>query len=133
MKAVLLMTACLILAVAAWGQDEGEYQKWMQTAGATVGSLQGSLKAKNGEAATADARNLDTVFNEVYGFWEKKKVDDAVEFARHARDGFQRIAEQAAAGQFDQASATFEETAANCGGCHGAHREKAPDGSFKIK
>jgi cytochrome c556 len=133
MKRVLLMTACLMLAVVAWSRDEGEYQKWMQTAGATVGSLQKNLKAKNGEAAAADAHKLHMVFDEVHGFWEKKNVDDGMKFAMGARDGFHKIAEQASAGQFDEASATFKETTANCGGCHSAHREKAADGSFKIK
>ena len=37
-------------------------------------------------------------------------------------------------GKFDDASAAAKQTAqVNCGGCHMAHREKAADGSFKIK
>ena len=133
MKSFLLIAACLTLCVAAWSQDASEHQKWMQTAGATCGSLGKNLKAGNAEAAAADARKLHDVFDHVHGFWVAKHSDDGETFAKNARDGFGKIAEQASANKIDDASATFKETTANCGGCHGAHRDKAADGSFKIK
>jgi hypothetical protein len=133
MKRALLVTACLMLTVVAWSQDEDKYKEWMQTAGATVGSLQKNLKARNGEAASADAHKLHMVFGEVHGFWQKKNVDDAMKFAMDASEGFHKVAEQASAGHFDEASATLKATTASCGGCHSAHREKTADGSFKIK
>jgi mono/diheme cytochrome c family protein len=105
----------------------------MKTAGATSGSLRKNLDAKNGEAASADAKKLQEVFEQVHDFWHKKNVDDAMRFAMGARDGFGEVAEQASAGKFDDASATLKKTTANCGGCHAAHREKAADGSWKIK
>lgn len=133
MKRSLLIAACLTLCVAAWSQDASEHQKWMQAAGGTCGSLSKNLKAGNGEAAAADARKLHDVFDQVHGFWAARHSDDGIMFAMHARDGFGKIADQASAGKLDDASATFKETTANCGGCHSAHREKAADGSFKIK
>jgi len=133
MKRILLIAACLVVAVAAWSQEEQEYQKWMQTAGATVGSLKKNLDAKNGGAAAEDAQKLQGVFDQVHAFWMKKNVDDGMKFAMSARGGFDKIAQQASAGKFDEATATFKVTTANCGGCHSAHREKAADGSFRIK
>jgi hypothetical protein len=133
MKRYLLIAACLTLCMAAWGQDEGEFHNWMKAAAATCGSLNKNLKAGSGEAAAADAHKLHDEFDEMHGFWEKKHMDDAAKFALQARDGLGKIAEQASAGKLDDASATFKETTANCGGCHSAHREKAADGSFKIK
>jgi hypothetical protein len=50
-----------------------------------------------------------------------------------AENGFKEVAQLAAAGKFDEASAALMKTQANCGGCHMAHREKAADGSWKIK
>jgi mono/diheme cytochrome c family protein len=35
--------------------------------------------------------------------------------------------------KFDDATAALKTAQASCGGCHMAHREKAADGSFKIK
>ena len=134
MKRILLFTTCLTaLGLMALAQDEGDYQKWMKTVGATSGSLRKNLEAKNGEAASADAKKLQEVFEQVHGYWQKKNVDDAMKFAMDARDGYREVAEQASAGKFDEASATLKKTSATCGGCHMAHREKATDGSWKIK
>ena len=119
--------------MAAWSQDASKFQKQMQAAGATCGSLSKNLKAGNGEAAAADAHQLHDAFEKMRGFWMKKHMDDAARFAMQARDGFGKIAEQASAGKLEDASATFKETTANCGSCHSAHREKAADGSFTIK
>ena len=109
-----------------------DYQKWMKDIGSTCGSLKKNLDAKNGEAA-ADAKKLHSDFAQVHMFFEKNHSDDAMKFAMAASEGFDKIAVQASAGKFDEATATFKATTANCGGCHGAHREKAADGSFKIK
>ena len=133
MKHVLLSTVCLAaLAVTALAQDEMDFQKLMKTVGATSGSLRKNLEAKNGDAASADAKKLQEVFGQVHDFWQKKNTDDAMKFAMNARDGYREIAEEASAGKFDEASATLKKTSANCGGCHAAHREKGADG-FKIK
>lgn len=96
MKRILLFTTCLTaLGLMALAQDEGDYQKWMKTVGATSGSLRKNLEAKNGEAASADAKKLQEVFEQVHGYWQKKNVDDAMKFAMDARDGYREVAEQA--------------------------------------
>ena len=133
MKRTMFITICLLVAVAAWSQSDADFQKWMKSIGATCGSLKKNLDARSGEAAAADAHKLHTAFQEVHSFFQKKNSEDAVKFAMGASDGFDKIAAQASAGKFDEASATFKETTANCGGCHSAHREKASDGSFRIK
>jgi hypothetical protein len=131
-RILLLFTACLTaLTVAVLARDEADYQKWMKTIGATSGSLRKNLDAKNGEAASADAKKLQETFEHVHDFWQKKNVDDATKFAMNARDGFREVAEQASAGKFEDASATLKKTSANCGGCHKVHREKVADG-WKI-
>ena len=134
LKRILLFAAGVtVFAVALLAQDEADYQKWMKTVGTTSGSLRKNLDAKNGEAASADARKLQEVFDQVHDFWHKKNVDDAMKLAMDARDRFGEVAGQASAGKFDEASATFKKATADCGACHTAHREKAADGSWKIK
>ena len=134
MKRTLLFTTCLTaLAIAVLAQSEADYQARMKTVGATSGSLRKNLDAKNGEAASADAKKLNEVFQQVHDFWHKKNADDAMMFAMTARDGYREVAEQAAGGKFDDASATLRKVTASCGGCHTAHGEKAVDGSWKMK
>ena len=134
MKRILLFSACFTaLAVGVFAQADGDYQAWMKTIGGAMGSLRKNLDAKNGQAASADAKSIEDAFAKVHDFWQKKNVDDAMKFAMDARDGFREVAEQASAGKFEDASATLKKASANCGGCHTAHREKAADGSWKIK
>ena len=133
MKRAVIITICMFVAGAAWSQSDANFQTWMKSIGATRGSLKKNLDAKSGEAAAADAHKLHAAFQDVHSFFQKKNSEDAMKFAMGAGDGFDKIAAQASAGKFDEASATFKATTANCGGCHSAHREKGADGSFQIK
>jgi len=58
---------------------------------------------------------------------------DAMKFAMDAGNGFREVAEHSSAGEFEDASASLEKVLTTCAGCHTAHREKAEDGSWKIK
>ena len=134
MKRSLYLTACFAgLVLTVCGQDEADYQKWMKTVGATSGSLRKNLDANNGDAASADAKKLQEVFEQVHMFWHKKNVNDAMTFAMDASADFRDVASQAASGKFDDAAATLKKATVTCGDCHAAHREKAADGSWKIK
>ena len=133
MKRAMSLAACLIVfGMTALTQEEADYQKWMKTTGATAGTLRKNLDAKNSEGATADAKKLQETFQQVHDFWQKKGVNDAMQFAMDASSGFKEVGELASAGKFEDASAALKKTMANCAGCHKVHREKTTDG-FKIK
>lgn len=133
MKRILLLTVGLTaLAVTVVAQGEAEYQTWMKTVGATSGSLRKNLTAKDAAAASADAKKLQDVFVKVHDYWHPKS-DDAMMSAADASAGFRDVAALASAGKFDEASAALQKASATCGACHAAHREKAADGSWKIK
>ena len=134
MKRILILAACLLgLGVAAWAQVDADYQSFMKSNGAAVASLRKNLDAKAGDAAAADAKTLQDNFAKVYAYWQKKNVSDAMKFAMDGRDAFTQVADLASAGKFDDASAAMKTGQATCAGCHMAHREKAPDGSFTMK
>src|SRR5262245_32499597 len=134
MKCALSFASCLIaFGMTALAQDDADYQRWMKTTGATAGSLRKNLEAKNGEGAATDAKKLQETFQQVHEFWQKKGVDDAMKFALAAKSGFKEVGELASGGKFDDATAALKKTMGTCAGCHNAHREKASDGSFKIK
>ena len=134
MKRTLLPIAGLAaFAVSVFGQGDADYSSWMKTAGATSGSLRKNLDAKNKDAAVADARKLQETFKQVHDYWHKKNVEDAMKLAMDAESGFMDVADQAAAGKFEDATASLRKASATCGGCHTAHRERGADGSWKIK
>jgi len=121
------LSAGLLLA-----QSDSDYQGWMKTVGATNGSLQKNIAAKDGAAASADAAKLADTFKQVASYWEAHSAPDAVGFAKGAQSGFEMVGKDAAAGDFDKAAADAKAVGRNCGGCHMAHREKT-DAGFKIK
>jgi hypothetical protein len=130
---LIAVVGLLCVSVALWAQDDAEYQNWMKSNGATVASLRKNLDAKSGDAAAADAKKLQDNFAQISAYWQKKNVSDAAKFSMDAQNGFKDVAQLAAAGKFDEASASTMKAQANCAGCHMAHREKAADGSWKMK
>jgi cytochrome c556 len=113
-------------------QSDSDYQGWMKTIGATNGSMQKSIAAKDGAATSADAAKLADTFKEVASYWEAHSAPDAVGFAKGAQNVAEMVGKDAAAGDFDKAAADAKTMGRNCGGCHMAHREKTEAG-FKIK
>jgi cytochrome c556 len=134
MRKVLLIASALFLSAGLLAQDdEKEFQGWMKTTGATMGSLRKNLEAKNGEAAAADAKTLQEVFAKVHDFWMKKKIESATKFATTAQNGFKVVGQLASSGKFDEAAAEMKSTVATCAGCHNGFREKKEDGTYRIK
>ncbi len=121
------LSAGLLLA-----QSDSNFAAWMKTVGATNGSLQKNIAAKDGAAASADAMKLADTFKTVASYWEAKSAPDAVGFAKTAQSGYEMVGKDAMAGDFDKAAADAKAIGRNCGGCHMAHREKT-DAGFKIK
>ena len=135
MKAALgLMMMCtLLLGAAVWAQTMDEYSGWMKSNATGVADLNKNLAAKAGDAAVMDTKMLQENMAKVLIYWQRKDISDGVRFAQDTEYGFRDVGLLASQGKFDEASAALKKTQANCAGCHMAHREKAPDGSFKIK
>lgn len=130
--ALLLAATTTLFVIGAFAQSDADYQTWMKTIGATMGSMNKKIAAKDAGAAS-DADKLESTFKEVEGFWKQRGgADDAVTFAMKARTAAADVAKAANAGNWDEAAAQAKSLQSNCGGCHRAHREGSP-GAFKIK
>jgi len=134
MRRSLFLTLCLLVfCVLVAAQEEAEYEELMETTNQMMGSLALNIQGKDGTAAREDSKTLDRLFAQIYAFFEKKNVTDAMQFAKNAAVGFREAGDLASAGKFQEALAKFHATRSNCDGCHEAHRERAADGSWKIK
>jgi hypothetical protein len=80
----LLLGSCFALGFAAPAQDEKEFESWMKTTQATVGSLRKNVEAKSNDAVAQDAEKLAEIFKKVEGFWQARHVDDAVKWSQQA-------------------------------------------------
>jgi len=127
-----IVIAGALAALSLMAQDDAKLVSLMKSVGPTCSGVGKKLQAKDATAA-ADAKKLQAMFKEVQGYWKKKKADDGVTFSKDAGAAFKAVEKHAAAGKWDEATASFKEALKTCSGCHTAHREKAADGSWKIK
>jgi cytochrome c556 len=129
----VLTTLATLVALGALAQTEGDYQTWMKTVAATMGSMNKKIAAKDGPGVASDAQKLEATFKEVGGFWKQRGgADDAVTFAMSAQTAAAAVAKAANADNMDEAAAQAKNLQANCAGCHKAHREGSA-GAYTIK
>ena len=123
------------LNVVANEKPTADFQNLMKSNAAASGpmGLRGHVPAKDYDAIAKDAATLKGNFDKIEEFWTKKKVDDAVTFAKNGKKAADDL--EKAAKAKDDAAVTAANTAltGTCGGCHMAHRERLPDMSFEIK
>ena len=121
------LSAGLLLA-----QSDSDYQGWMKSNGAAMGSLQKNIAAKDASGIAADAHTIEGNLKNAEAFWTKKGgAPDAVNFAKMGQMAAATLAKDAA-GNMDAVPADLKSLQGNCGGCHMAHREKTESG-FKFK
>jgi hypothetical protein len=133
MRRILLGIALLFaVQTATVGQSVEEFQKLMRPAAAANGKLQKIVTADLA-AAVPLAAEVKDAFKQIEEFWAKHKVADAQTFAKNVQQAADEVAAAAKAGNQQDAMAAAKKIGANCQGCHMAHRDKAPDGSFIIK
>ena len=130
----LALCACLTGAVLwAQGDDFAEYQGWMKSNAATVADINKNLTAKDGAAAHTGVRKLQENLAMIMAYWQSRNVTDGVRFALDATYGLAHVDVLISHSKFDDAAAALKTAQGSCANCHMAHRDKAPDGSFKIK
>ena len=112
--------------------SEADYSKIMKEVGSTNGGLRGAGAAPTEDNVKA-AQRLNVIFKDVQAYWEGKKVDDAVNFAKAAVAASDSLAKALSAKDEAGAGAAQKTLAGQCAGCHMAHREKTPEGTFKMK
>lgn len=129
----LLLGSFFTLALATPAQDEKEYEAWMKATGATVGSLRKNIEAKASEGAAQDDEKLAEIFKKAESFWQARKAEDAVKWSQQSQTAAKEVHAAAKGGDFEKAGASMKNLMGNCAACHTAHREKLPEGGYKIK
>ena len=112
--------------------DEASLKDAMKKIGPTNGALGKKLAAKDASASD-DAKKLQDLFADLNKFFAERKMDDAVQFLANGVELYGKVGKLATDGQWDDAVVEQKKLGATCQGCHGAHREKLPDGSYKLK
>jgi len=113
--------------------SEADYATHMKEIGQLNGVLNKSMKGGDAAEAGKAAARLEVLFKNINAYWSAKKVEDATTASQNVVTSLQGV--QKALGANDMAAAETARAAigANCMGCHTAHREKLPEGGFKMK
>ena len=109
------------------------YEKTMKQIGSTFRSLRFNNEAMNHTDGAREARRLADWFADVQSYWEAKRANDAVGFAKQAVGAAQDIEKASTIMDMRTLDTAEKVLAAACQSCHMAHRETLADGSFRIK
>ena len=142
----VLSTACLLFAFAfavslsAQAPTAGmkiasdaDYATHMKEIGQMNGVLNKSIKAGVADEATKAATRMEVLFKNVHAYWSAKKVEDATTAAQTAVTSLQAVQKALAANDMTAAETARASLAGTCMACHTAHREKLPEGGFRMK
>lgn len=133
MKLFLVLLFTAFAAFAAVPQSEQDFEAAMKKILPTQGSLRKSIEAKDAEAVKKDAAALEAIFAVSEGFWKSRKAQDGIEWSAQGKAGAVEIGKLAAAGEWEKIPDAQKKVGSTCSACHTAHREKLPEGGYKIK
>jgi len=129
----MMIAAAGIGAVAmAFAQQHRPYDQIMKDVGTTFASLKKNLDSNSAAAAVADAAKLQVLFAETEMFWAPLDTQDAVKFAKGAKDAASAVGTAAKTNDMKTAQVSYSAIQKNCANCHFAHREDTGKG-FLIK
>jgi hypothetical protein len=140
--ACLLFTAALASSLSAQGTaptagmkiaSDADYAIHMKEIGQQNGVLNKSIKGGMAAEATTAAARLEVLFGNIHTYWNAKKVEDATTAAHTAVTSLQGVQKALAANDMTAAETARATYAGTCMTCHTAHREKLPEGGFRIK
>ena len=112
---------------------EADYAATMKEVGSLNGQLTKAIKAGDAAEAGKAVPRLEVLFKSVHAYWADKKVADATTAAQTAVTSLGAISKALAANDMTAAETARTTLAAQCMGCHKEHREKLPEGGFKMK
>jgi hypothetical protein len=113
--------------------EEIAFDKTMKTVQATFGSLRTALEGSNAGDAKQHAATLKNAFVEAQLFFKNRNTADAAGWAGDALKLVETVNQAAAGGKWDDAQSGAASLQQLCATCHGAHRERMEDGSFRVR
>jgi len=120
-------------ARAADAMDEKQFQKSMKEVGRLTKGFKDNMQAKNAAAIEKDSTRIAELYTQMGAFWKARKTDDAAKWSDQSSSAASATAAAAKAGDWDKVKSSWGPVNQNCKSCHEAHRQKLPDGGYKIK
>lgn len=118
---------------ARQGMTEADFDAVMKRTGPAFGGLRKALEANAADMAAQQTAVLTQAFTETETFWKGRNKADAAGWAAEARAAVATIDGHVKAGNWEGAQASAKQLQGSCASCHTAYRDKAEDGSYRIK
>ena len=140
--ASLVFSVALAVSLSAQGTaptagmkiaSDADYATHMKEIGQLNGVLNKSVKGGDAAEAGKAAARMEVLFKNVHAYWNDKKVMDATTAATGVISSLQALQKALGANDMTAAETARASIGANCMSCHTAHRDKLPEGGFKIK
>lgn len=128
-----VLGATAILGQASLEKPPEVFQKLMKQIGPTNQGIGKKVDGVDYEGVAKDAASLSMLFAEVEKFWKERNIEDAVKFAGMAQKAAAELETAATTKNVTEIAEARKMLGGQCQGCHTAHRDKMPDGTFGIK
>jgi hypothetical protein len=126
MRSVLLVPALLAAPVFA---QSNEFERGMKAAMDALAKMD----RKTGPPAIAAGERLGSLYENLIPFWRQRAAADAVKISEQGKSAALMLASGAFGGDENKANEAVKTLGGTCKSCHDAHRERTPDGKFKVK
>ena len=139
MRRIAVMTGMLAigLAVTASGiraqSKEVDMDATMKKIGPAFAALRKSIEAMDPDLAKENAAILRTSFADTERFFESKGKHDGHGWAGDARKAVESVETALAASKWDDVKGAAGNLGKTCNTCHMTYREKAEDGTYRMK
>ena len=105
----------------------------MKKVGPAFAALRKSIEAMDAKMAKEQTEILEKSFDDVEKFFESKGKHDGHQWASDAKKVVDTIEKAAGDSKWDEVKASAGSLGKTCQTCHTAYREKAEDGTYRMK
>lgn len=139
MRRIALVTGLLVLGVTIVTSGLQAQSKpvdldaTMKRVGPANAALRKSMEAMDAKVAKEQAEILERAFDDVEKFFESRGKHDAHQWAADAKKLVDTIERAVGDSKWDEVKTSANSLGKVCATCHGTYREKAEDGTFRMK
>jgi cytochrome c556 len=138
MRRIALVTGMFVLgfALATSGvraQSKVDLDATMKKVGPAFAALRKGMESMDATTTRTQSETLEKLFDDVEDFFESRGKHDAHQWASDAKKAVDAIEKAAGDTKWDEVKASVGTLGKVCATCHGTYREKAEDGTFRMK
>ena len=130
---LLALSGAAIFATVIMAMDEKELTAKMKKVGEHQGAIRKLVQANTFGEVSGHAKMLAEALEGTDKFWADRNDDMAVKWSKDGMAAAKDLAAAAEAGNADGVRSAMGKMGGSCKSCHDVHRERLPDGTYKLK